>query len=113
MIGGARWSRNKNFHSRLCRLENSLFVSIKETSRISGGDVRRPVPTNNILLSMESLEKLTLTFEEGIIFSTSTFSPIHAEDNENQGKMNFLLFMYNLRKLTKVSSELYFIIFSI
>lgn len=50
IIGGARWSRNRNFHSRLCREVNSDFVlSITDNSRINCGVWRRPVPTKTNL----------------------------------------------------------------
>lgn len=44
------WSKNKNFHSRLCLDVNSLFTeSTRTISRISCGWCNRPVPTNTSL----------------------------------------------------------------
>lgn len=50
MMGGARWSRNRNFHSRLWRDVNSLFFApLMEISRISFGFWMRVVPTKMYL----------------------------------------------------------------
>lgn len=44
------WSKNKNFHSRLCLDVNSLLLeSTMDISLISWGVWRRPVPTKTIL----------------------------------------------------------------
>lgn len=63
IIGGARWSRNRNFHSRLCRDTNSLFrLSLMKISRIDCGVWMRPVPINIILWSISTECKLWVLF---------------------------------------------------
>lgn len=50
MIGGARWSRNRNFHSKLCLDVNSLLLqSTIGISLISLGAETLPVPTKTNL----------------------------------------------------------------
>lgn len=49
-MGGARWSKNRNFHSRLCRDVNSLRLeSSSDTLRISWGVWRQPMHTKRHL----------------------------------------------------------------
>ena len=49
MMGGARWSTRRNFHSRLCLEMNSdWLLCTTGSSRISCGVTSRPVATNTI-----------------------------------------------------------------
>lgn len=82
-MGGARWSRNRNFHSRLWRDVNSLLVlSTIDISRMSWGVWSRPVPTNT---SRESAS-LVYPLNRDVVMSdsVSTSLPANGVKKEDQ-----------------------------